>query len=350
MLVSPFDDPRSWQSSLHLPPNAWQIPAEFHLLVGMFGLLILHFSHLHPWHWVPDCLGDFLIKGDHLGFAIWPLVLATPTECKSVSFLVTVWPRYCSIKILAILFWLGPDHIVFCLLLNALDSLEKVADFIAIIYATVAMIRKAFMIICCSLWSVTYLLQSHPFFSPSWLSYAAIFQLLWPVWPPGQDQEITNGHWGTQLDHPSYSVSISCKHIHPCLWKLLWECDTPRHYLSWNYRFASWGTICAGLIIMEIWSWVIYGDSSVSSAAFFHFCNLPVHMVKAKKSLIDIEAHSWTIQAALSLFHVNRCIHVCENLWMWYIKASSILNVLHCQLMYNLWRSDLCGGLIMSQL
>ena len=50
--------------------------------------------------------------------------------------------RHGGVKIDAILLWFGMDNIYCCLQLRALDALEKVADFCAIVHTTVAIIYK----------------------------------------------------------------------------------------------------------------------------------------------------------------------------------------------------------------
>ena len=75
--------------------------------------------------------------------------------------------RHGSIKMFAILCWLGPDSIDCFLLLSALNSLEKVADLSAIDDTTVAMI-------CFALHNCM-LSQSHPFYHHHSVSYAVFF-------------------------------------------------------------------------------------------------------------------------------------------------------------------------------
>ena len=51
--------------------------------------------------------------------------------------------RQSCVQSYVILLWLGPDKINLCLQLSTLYSLEKVADFSAIVHSTVAMIYGA---------------------------------------------------------------------------------------------------------------------------------------------------------------------------------------------------------------
>ena len=53
---------------------------------------------------------------------------------------------------------------------------------------------------------------------------------------------------------------------------------------------------------------------------YFHFCDLPGHMVRAKKSLMDIKKHIWIILYTLSLFHMYISIHV-QKIFKRYCKS-----------------------------
>ena len=59
----------------------------------------------------------------------------------------------------------------------------------------------------------------------------------------------------------------------------------------------------------------------------------PDHMVKAEILLVDVEAHCLTILQILPLFHVNICIHVCEDLGK-YLVHQGIVNLECTNLVY----------------
>ena len=46
----------------------------------------------------------------------------------------------------------------------------------------------------------------------------------------------------------------------------------------------------------------------------FCICGLPGHMVRAKKTLVDIKEHSLTVLCSFSLLHIDKSIHVCDHL------------------------------------
>ena len=72
----------------------------------------------------------------------------------------------------------------------------------------------------------------------------------------------------------------------------------------------------------------------------FWFCGLSSHVVRAKKSHMDIEEHNWTLHTFLffSYTWASVSMKICEKIW--YTKALSILNISHCQLAYALSRQS----------
>ena len=116
-------------------------------------LLFMQFSPMHMLffhHGIPDCLGVLLIfyippKGCHLRVHWLTSGLGNTDGLNWRAFLCDHLAQTGNgcIKICDILFWLHSDSIDCCLQLSAFDSLEKVADFCATVYSTVAIISKA---------------------------------------------------------------------------------------------------------------------------------------------------------------------------------------------------------------
>ena len=136
------------------------------------------------------------------------------------------------IKILAILFWLGLKNHEWCPQLSTIDSLEKVADFSAIVSAITAMICRLLIMVFCSLWSATYFSKSYLFFLPSlrvFCSFLSAYAACLAMW-----SGLRNCFWMSMSTawFSSIPFYVSCLHKHPCLWRSSREYDTPRHCWS----------------------------------------------------------------------------------------------------------------------
>ena len=175
MFVSSFNDTQSWPGSLHMPLDIWHVtmgssvspPCWIYgslsltphdiaiirlrinpelcldssypnlctwLFVGrLHVLLFLHFYYLHQLlSKVLDCLWVLLTlylpcKTHHFGLHQLTSSLSNMNRLYIIALLCDhlVKIRYCSIKFLSIIFWLGQDNIDCCLQLSSSDFWRK---------------------------------------------------------------------------------------------------------------------------------------------------------------------------------------------------------------------------------